>query len=329
MKEEQYHDDPLLLISKYLNEEATAAEVAELEAWVLASPENRAQFREVQRAWALAGTSENRLGVDAEQEWEKIKPLIQSNARVVALPRRRTWWRVASVAAAVVLIFSAYWLLGPTATSELALAAAAQIEAERLPDGSQVTLNQFAQVRYREAAGQRRGELAGDAFFDVQRDTERPFLITTDVLTVEVLGTSFYVDARTAAGETQVVVQSGRVAVRTAEREMVLEAGEMAIYDKARRNLRKAADADPYALAWQSDSLVFDATPLDRVVLALQRKFHRPIALRNPQLVRCKLTTDLTGLDLEAILRILAATLQLEVQREGEKVWLDGNPDNC
>ena len=104
---------------------------------------------------------------------------------------------------------------------------------------------------------------------------------------------------------------------------------EKAIYDKARRNLRKAADADPYALAWQSDSLVFDATPLDRVVLALQRKFHRPIALRNPQLVRCKLTTDLTGLDLEAILRILAATLQLEVQREGEKVWLDGNPDNC
>ncbi len=326
MKEEQYHSDPLSLINKYLNEEANATEVEQLEAWVLASPENRAQFQELQQAWKLAGIADNPLGLDANQEWEKLNQLLPTHPKVVKLkPRRNPWLRLASIAAAVMIIgLVGFWFFQNTTANNHQYAATDAIENRSLPDGSQISLNQFASLSYQEKANRRQVKLEGDAFFDVQRDTKRPFIIETDAVDVEVLGTSFYVDARATANETQVVVASGKVAVRAADQEVILTKGEIAIYDKIQRSLLKKTNEDPYSLTWQQDSLVFNRASLEQVVLALNRKFHSQIKLQTPVLANCPFTGKFIDPSLEEILKVLEVLFELEIKREDEIIWLSG-----
>jgi transmembrane sensor len=69
-----------------------------------------------------------------------------------------------------------------------------------------VILNRESSINYEFDAdeGVRRVALSGDAFFDVARDEARPFVIQGRMVEIEVLGTSFYVDAREEASSVQV-----------------------------------------------------------------------------------------------------------------------------
>ena len=68
MAEQQTYDHIDTLILKYLGEEANASEIAELENWVQADPQNKARFMEMKKVWMLIGRSE----VDVDAAWERL-----------------------------------------------------------------------------------------------------------------------------------------------------------------------------------------------------------------------------------------------------------------
>ncbi|CAN5482895.1 hypothetical protein BH23BAC1_BH23BAC1_37910 [soil metagenome] len=84
-----------------------------------------------------------------------------------------------------------------------------------LPDGSIVNLNSGSEIKYPKIFSdeQRYIELKGEAFFEVTRDEHRPFIVKAEKFKVEVLGTSFNINAHTDSENHYVAVVSGMVKV--------------------------------------------------------------------------------------------------------------------
>lgn len=328
MNEDNSHIDYFQLISRYLSGNASDADVQLLEEWVLSSPENKAQFRAMREAWLLSGMKMQDQKIDVEKEWEAMAGRLFSDKKVVSLParsQRRIPRLIGLAAAAVVLLLASVWLF-QYLNQPVSIEIVARSEAvdDRLPDGTQISLNQNAAVKYAYDAerGIRRVELTGDAFFEVERDTARPFVIAARDVRIEVLGTAFYVDARPEQSQIQVIVQSGTVAVHAGAGQVALAAGETGIYDESTGALVKEQNEDVNYLSWKTGVLVFEETELNKVVFDLERKFHVPISITSPEIAACEITATFDQQPLDAIVRIIEQTLNIKAERrEGEIVF--------
>lgn len=330
MQEDKNHIDYFQLMSKYLSGNAGDAEVRLLEEWVLSSPENKAQFNAFRRAWILSGVDEENQEIDIDREWRDLSSQLFPEGKIVSMPdkpRRRIGWWVGIAATVAVVVLAAIWLFRDAGEqSSMQVATQDEVQESRLPDGTQVSLNQYAALRYIEDGEQsrRRVELTGDAFFEVERDTVRPFVIGAGEVQVEVLGTSFYVDARAGQPQVEVIVRSGSVAVTATDDSIALSPDEKAIYDRSTGALRKEANDNENYLAWKTSVLTFDGAPLERVVFDLNRTFHADISIANPEIAACEVTATYDRQPLEAIIRILEQTLGVEAEIRGKEVVFSG-----
>ena len=327
MQEQNQYEYYSTLMSKYLSGNATAAETAELEQWVLASPDNKKQFVDFKKAWMLSGMQAAEP-VDVDAQWQQTADQLFGGAKVVQMDSRkgrRRWLRIA--AAVVVLAVSAAILYQQFRQPE---AYFAQATTSSLPvdlsDGSRVTLNQASSIRFLAESenGEREVELQGDAFFDVARNEELPFVIQAQDVEVEVLGTSFYVDSRAEQAEVQVMVESGRVAVRAAGQEVILSANEQAVFDKEANALRKQANTDEHYLALKSGELVFEETPLETAIFALSRQYNTNLVIESEELKACPITSTFKNKSLRAVLAILEASFGIQSAEDGDRIVLTG-----
>lgn len=114
----------------------------------------------------------------------------------------------------------------------------------RLPDGSQVYLNEKTRLTYHQKeskGGKRMATLRGEAFFKVkerrQEGKKTPFLVSTEAATVKVLGTSFNVSARDK--QTHVFLNSGKVDLNLAgvNKKLTMSPGDFAQYHSGNRQI--------------------------------------------------------------------------------------------
>ncbi|MEL7426475.1 MAG: FecR domain-containing protein [Bacteroidota bacterium] len=327
MEAQNQHDYPSSLMLKYLSGNTTAAETAELEQWVLASPENKKQFIDFKKAWILSGI-QAAAPIDVDAQWKQTTEQLFGGAKTRPLNKRkgrRRWLQVA--AAVVVLVVSTALLYQQFRQPE---AYFAQATTSSLPldlsDGSRVTLNQASSIRFLAESenGQRQVELQGDAFFDVARNEELPFVIQAQNVEVEVLGTSFYVDSREEQAEVQIMVESGRVAVRAAGQEVILNANDQAVFDKASNTLRKQANTDEHYQALKSGELVFEDTPMEEAAFALSRYYNVNLVIGSEELKNCPITSTFKNKSLSAVLRILEASFGIQSREEDDRIVLTG-----
>lgn len=328
MADEHRHIEHFDLVVKYLSGEASDSEVKLLEAWVLESAENKAAFNEVRQAWMISGVHENHLGIDVEEEWNSMEDILFSEGKVVQMKSRRGFGRYMGIAAAVIaLVAVALWVFLPEGGS--VLSTEDQVVVNKLPDGSQVSLNQYAMVEVKADYDdeERRIQLEGDAFFEVERDPEKPFIVATDEVEVKVLGTSFYVDSREELPKIEVIVESGVVEVSAKGNSIILNAGETGTYDKLTEELLKQSNEDENFLSWKTDTIVFENEPLDRVIHTLNRKFHAQIEMEIRDTSKCYINATYENKELDAILKIIEKTHGISTRREGDRIIFTG--DRC
>ena len=326
---DSYYSD---LILKYLSGNADSSETQELEAWVLEHPDHKAEFVALKKSWMLTGMQQETRTVDVEQLWQqtatqiKAAPAPAPAPKIVALkPRRRPW---VAIAASIALLLSVgLWLLSGTADFERQTTAASSAFA--LPDGSAIVLNQSSSLRYtkNEETSQREVELQGDAFFDIAKDPEAPFVILTDQLEIEVTGTSFYVDARNNQEEIQVIVAEGSVEVRYGQEIQPLVAGDKAIFRKNEKKLVKIENTDANFTSLKTGELHFDNSPLEEVVFALNRQFNANLILEITDLSNCKLDGDHVNQSLKTILASIEGALGVSIEEKDSAIVLSGA--NC
>ena len=330
MSEDKNHIDFFDLIPKYLSGEASDSEVKRLEEWVLSSSENKAQFNQFKKAWMLSGIEGNYQNIDVEKEWAATSEKLFGEAKVVSLqkkPERRIRIYLSIAVAVALVIVASVWIINSVnEISYQKVATETQVKVNELPDGTEIALNQFSSIKYPEKLDNkfRKVELKGDAFFKVERDETRPFIISTQDIEIEVLGTSFYVDSREGQAEIQVIVETGSVAMTSGSDKIILTKNEIGIYNKSTGQFVKKQNEDVNYLSWKTDVLVFDFTNLERVVFDLNRKFYAQISIANPVLNACEITATFENQSLEAIVSIIELTLEIKAEIDGDKIIFSG-----
>lgn len=129
-----------------------------------------------------------------------------------------------------------------------------------LPDGSEVWLNAASSITYPSAftGNKREVELTGEAYFEIQKNPERPFTINVNnKQQVEVLGTHFNIEAYTDDNYIKTTLIEGSVKLNTGKRQLILTPGQMAINKMGQNLLVKQADVDE-VMAWKNGMLVFN-----------------------------------------------------------------------
>lgn len=315
------------LISKYLSGNASDAEVQTLEEWVLAEEENKATFVAARKAWVLAGMHQEQSEVDVEGIWQKTQQSIKEEVPVVSLKpkkQRRLWLGIAAGVLILIAVgLGIFWRAPNDGWQEVV--AEQETKAMELPDGTLISLNQGSRMRYRiPTSGERQVELFGGALFDVKRAVDRPFVISAGPVEVEVLGTSFYVDARENEPEVQVIVESGEVRVSGVGESVDLQENEQIAFDKGNGVLRPLDKADNNYRSLVSNDLIFSNTPIDEAVFALNRHFGANISIAITDISDCEIDATYENQPLDAILLILESTLGIEVLRQNDRIILSG-----
>lgn len=142
----------------------------------------------------------------------------------------------------------------------------------QLADGTRVYLNSATELKYPVAfIGQdRRVYLRGEAYFEVAKDAEHPFIVITDDVQVKVYGTSFNVNTHSRDGVRTVLVE-GKVGIKggVSGEEYVLKPNEMAFYDRGDRKMNvEVVDPDLYTL-WRKGIFVFERESLENIMNTL------------------------------------------------------------
>jgi transmembrane sensor len=186
----------------------TAAQAAELEAWLADDPANRAAYDAVDLTWRAA---------DALRSDPEVLSLREEALKARYLPRRRlAGFGLAAAVAAGAVLLSPFALTGLGALRSLHdqefRTGIGQQATVKLPDGSIVTLNTDSVLRTRADKDKRLLFLdKGQAFFKVAHDPKHPFVVAAGGRTVTALGTEF--DVRVSPRDFRVTLVQGKVRV--------------------------------------------------------------------------------------------------------------------
>jgi len=284
------------LITRVLCGEATAPEQSQLERWRSESAENERTYQEFARTWRLTALHDSPESVSTPPPPEHIIAEGDRRRRQ-AIPlrprkkRRSAAWRwaqagAAAAAAVTVVSIGTRWLRNtpPEATY---YCGPHETKTVPLEDGSVVRLGPSSHLRVW-VGEQRRVALDGAAFFAIASDSTRPFVVSTDAGTAEVLGTRF--EIRTEAESLRLVVVEGRVALSAAGRQVEVSGGAMSRIAKGSAP-SAPQEADVWEmLDWRDGLLIFHATPLAQVLAEVEKQFGVPVVIRDTSIAHRSVT---------------------------------------
>jgi len=140
-----------------------------------------------------------------------------------------------------------------------------------LPDGTKVWLNAASRITFPTAFGGawRKVEISGEAYFEVARDAGRPFKASAGDADIEVLGTSFNINAYDDERAVKATLLDGSVKVSGARSGVLLKPGQQAVIND---QLQVKSDINiEQVLAWKNGLFYFNSTDIATVMQQLSR----------------------------------------------------------
>lgn len=311
------------IAAKSFEGKATPAEEEALRRWLSQSPEHQQQYKAQQQLWQTT-TPAPATVVDTDAAWQKVRAQLQPQQAKVVLLYRQLW----RVAAAVVILIGIAWLARLYFMPYYGLQVVESGEermAVWLPDSSQVWLNKGSILAYDQNfdGPQREVHLEGEAFFEVTHNPQQPFVIEAENSKTQVLGTSFNLRAYPQEQTVELTVATGKVAFTVSEstEQAIVTPGFGAIHNREQNSITKYTLADENAWAWKSGTLRFNGQPLQEVLPELERYFGVTLQLRQSDLGNCRFTGTFREAELQEVLQVLEASLQLEVTKQNAHTY--------
>lgn len=321
------------LVNKRLSGELTPEELVGFQEALSKDPDLQLRFDELRKIWDSIDGVADQEKYDLDAEWSKLSskiPDLDAKQPVLAMGRSLLFYtyRIAAVLLAGV-IFSFAWIYATKIAGTQVMEAGMEPMEVMMDDGTQVVLNRYSKIRYKKQfeGDIRKVSLAGEAWFDVARDSLRPFVIDAGRATVEVLGTSFNVNAYEENPIVEITVESGVVAVtakKDLEEQIILRAGNSGSYNPSNHKLQLQAAYNPNNLSWKTRELFFKDSPLQEVADLIGKVYNVSIQIPREDLASCPITVSFSDQSLDAVLNVLELTLDLEITRSGEFITLEG-----
>ena len=286
------------LIMSYLDGQCSAEEAHELLLWVAESEENRLSFKALKEQYEVWNLTDFAMPELAEADVEaaldvvnaKIDAVEETETNVVQMPwLRRNYRYVSGVAAAFLIALFVGFLVRNSFDSTMTYAYNGQNESSFvLPDGTSVNFNSESTISYPEHfdKANRAVDFEGVAYFDVTKDENKPFVIHCNNMDVEVLGTTFLLNADKGNERYFVDLYTGKVRM-TAFDEKGRELSQIEV-TPGERGVWNAAEGELKTMSYPevkeeelviNHVLVFDNESLSKIVEALEYLYKVEIEL--------------------------------------------------
>lgn len=269
------------IIDRVVAEMASKGEAIEVIDWFSSSVEGQQYLSDMLDRDAYLMEGDPHLGksftpLQSDQLYKKIDRKIYQNRF------RKTLLRIAAVLLPLLLISGlAFYLdrqtdlFSETTYSEVYVPKG---EDARIffQDGTEVFLNADTKIRYPNKFGLRKREIYidGEAYFNVNTNRNRPFIVHAQHTKTEVVGTSFNVRAYGNSNTIEVVLDEGKTSFHVHQHSYPMLPGQKIEYDKStgRTTLRNLINPSNASL-WKKHILHFNDTPLAEVIKELERRF--------------------------------------------------------
>ena len=325
------------LIMSYLDGQCSAEEARELLLWVAESEENRLYFNALKdqyEVWNLTDFAMPELDeADVEAALDAVNARIdaieETETKVVQMPwLRRNYKYVSGVAAAFLIALFVGFLVRNSFNSTVTYAFNGQNESSYiLPDNTSVNFNSEGSLSYTKHFGEsdRSVDFEGVAYFDVTKDESLPFVLHCNNMDVEVLGTSFLLNADKNAERYSVDLYTGKVKMTTFDKKgnilsvVVINPGERGVWNASANELK----AMSYSQVKEDELLtehvlVFNNEKLSKIVEALEYIYKVEIDLGDSCASK-KITARFSDDEsIDEVLETIALVSEVTVTKEGE-----------
>ena len=201
-----------------------------------------------------------------------------------------------------------------------------------LSDGTKVWLNADSKIKYPVSFGQDKREvsLRGEGYFEVAKDSARPFIMSTDKMDVKVLGTTFDVNTYEDEGKSFVVLVEGLVEVSAGKGEpRIITPGYMAEVDmhdvQAKIHVSKC-DTEHY-IAWKSGNFSFRNASLTEILKRVSR-YYDVTVIREQVFEEEYYTGDVSSdVSLESLLAVIESSTSVSFKVERKIVYVQKKRD--
>ncbi len=142
-----------------------------------------------------------------------------------------------------------------------------------LSDGSKVWLNASSSISFPVtfAHHARRVSVTGEAYFEIERDANRPFYVKSGIAEVKVLGTNFNVMSYADEYKSELTLLEGSVAFSKNGKSHLLTPGNQILYAENDPDIKIRAVNIDEVMAWKNDLFVFNDTKIDEIMKELTR----------------------------------------------------------
>ena len=272
------------IIQKYLQGEASREEKEQLFNWLDESTSNKEEFIETKKIWALTSKEKNEEAIT----WDELKPVESKQTKTKTL---QVWMRRAALFLLLVSCGAiAEYFISKTFETPVysqmytVISPAGQMTNIELPDGTLVMLNSGTKIQYSGdfTKGNRQVYLEGEAFFDVQKDIEHPFIVKTELLGVKVYGTSFNIQSYIEDRAFSVTLIEGNIGILNKKGEEVtkLVPGEKAYYSESETTIDIGqVDTEMYT-SWKEGLVTFRNEKLKDIAKHIERWYNVEIIIQ-------------------------------------------------
>ncbi len=285
------------LLGKYLSGNCSDEERMSVENWLKQSPDNQAVYNEFKQLWSYTAIDNPNSILDVNKGWEELNRRINvaESITVDLLDRKnisgkRFIYILARIAAVFLIAFGLFYVFNSINNQkpENVNYVAAEILQQplQLEDGSKVYLNKGAKITYPKtfASNNRKISFEGEAFFEIAHNPDKPFIISSGELEIEVLGTSFNLCTCPEGDEMILYLENGKVRFSsinaengTINEQMTLKPGQKGIFNKTDGTICRSEYENQNYLAWKTGILVFEKAPLNEVLRTIEQTYNMEI----------------------------------------------------
>ncbi|MFW5759910.1 MAG: FecR family protein [Cyclobacteriaceae bacterium] len=317
------------LLQRYFKNQCSEAEKQQVQKW-LAHPDNKELAEEyLSHIWREESGKKSLLKVDYAYLWSKI--LFRIDINVFSRNHHKnanTKVYPLAIASAISLaiIVSAFFLLFNSGTITISTGYAESRTID-LPDGTSIKLNNNSRLRYEKDFGEngsREVWLEGEAYFEIAHlPVNSRFIVNTNNLEVEVLGTSFNLIDREE--KVELVLNSGKVKLNEKKQEnsLYMNPGELVAMQN-NKLVKKKVNAELHT-SWRYNLLNFQQTSLHEIGKMINYNFGKQVIFSDQEIAGLQFTGSNPADDLELLLETLEISFNLIIKQKGDKIYIRKN----
>ena len=359
------------LLLKYLQNECTHDELMSIAFW-LKDPKNEILFEQfIKEDWAQFESTELKEIQTDKPDFELLKRRLNASKSLINNHKiRKIVFRIAASFLLPVAIGSLTFFLlqknskpEPLAYNEISAPLGSKTNIQ-LGDGTKVWLNSGSKLKIPQkfVGNFREVQLIGEAYFDVKKDPNKPFIVKTSKLNIKVLGTSFNVKAYPEEGTIETTLVNGLVTITKNNNDpknieaiylkpkqratFVKESGQLILAESEKKLVKaevkikvdqkreekmictKNVDTEQF-VAWKDDKLVFKYEDFESLCIKLKRWYGVEFNIRSEELKKYHYTGVLQKETINDVIEILRLTMPFRYEINHSVIDLWSENDKC